>query len=82
MPALPLDACGAQTQGQLGYMIQQCLESALLKEGISLPVVALVTRSRVAADDPAFANPTKPIGPFFSREHAQQRMAGGALDRR
>ena len=77
VPALPLDACGAQTQGQLGYMIQQRLESALLKEGISLPVVALVTRSRVAADDPAFANPTKPIGPFFSREPAQQRMAGG-----
>lgn len=77
VPALPLDICGAQTQGQIGYMIQQCLSNFLREENYDTPVVSLVTRVRIAADDPAYTNPSKPVGPFFGREYAEGRMALG-----
>jgi carbamate kinase len=74
VPPVPLDVCGAETQGQIGYMIQQSLRNELAARGLSRPVVTLVTQVLVAADDPAFAAPTKPVGPFFPRETAEQRM--------
>ena len=73
VPAVPLDVCGAETQGQIGYMIQQALRNELSARGLSRPVVSVITQVLVDADDPAFAMPTKPIGPFLPREVADQR---------
>ncbi|MBI4610151.1 MAG: carbamate kinase [Candidatus Rokubacteria bacterium] len=73
VPAVPLDVCGAETQGQIGYMIQQALRNELAARGLARPVVSLVTQVLVDADDPAFAMPTKPIGPFLPREVAEER---------
>lgn len=77
VPPQPLDVCGAMTQGQIGYMVQNSLDNALRKHGVRRSVVPLVTRSLVDSADPAFTNPTKPVGPFFSEEHAKERMATG-----
>lgn len=66
VPPLPLDVCGAMTQGQLGYLLQQKLREALASFGIVKPVVTVVTQVLVERDDPAFAEPTKPIGPFYA----------------
>lgn len=73
VPAVPLDVCGAETQGQIGYMIQQALRNELAGLGLSRPVASLVTQVLVDADDPAFAMPTKPVGPFLPREVAEER---------
>lgn len=82
VPPLPLDICGAMTQGQLGYLIQQKLGEALAQLGIAKPVVTVVTQVRVERDDPAFAEPTKPIGPFYSeRERAALEQKGYVLKR-
>lgn len=70
VPAMPLDVCGAATQGQIGYMIQQSLTNILKAQHIGSPVVSLVTQVLVDISDPAFSNPTKPIGSFYSAEEA------------
>jgi carbamate kinase len=70
VPALPLDACGAETQGFIGYMIQQALRNELKSRGIDKYVVTIITRVIVDKHDSAFQNPTKPIGPFYSKEEA------------
>lgn len=75
VPPQPLHACVASTQGQLGYMIQHALSDTLQQAGIPKPVVTVITRSEVDPADPAFANPTKPIGPFFTPQRAQKLMA-------
>jgi carbamate kinase len=69
---VPLDSCGAETQGELGYMIQQCLQNEFLSRGIRNPVATVVTQVLVRKNDPAFKNPTKPIGPFYSRRKAEK----------
>jgi carbamate kinase len=69
-PPFPLDACGAETQGFIGYMIQQALRNELKSRGIDKYVVTIITRVIVDKHDSAFENPTKPIGPFYSREEA------------
>ncbi|MBI2460847.1 MAG: carbamate kinase [Candidatus Rokubacteria bacterium] len=74
VPPVPLDVCGAETQGQIGYMIQQALRNELGALGLSRPVTSLVTQVLVDADDPAFELPTKPVGPFLSRDVAERRM--------
>jgi len=71
MPAIPLDICDADTQGAIGYMLQQGLRNELDKLGIETPVVSVVTQVLVDQNDPAFHNPTKPIGPFFNKEKAE-----------
>lgn len=82
VPALPLDVCGAMTQGQLGYLIQQKLREALHQLGLGKPIVTVVTQVRVREDDPAFAQPTKPIGPFYSeRERPLLEQKGYVLKR-
>jgi carbamate kinase len=73
VPAVPLDVCGAETQGQIGYMIQQAFRNELGTRGLSRPVVSVITQVLVAADDPAFATPTKPVGPFLPGEVADRR---------
>lgn len=66
-----LDTCGAETQGLLGYLIQQGLRNEFKKAGITRDIVAVVTQVLVDKNDPAFQNPTKPIGPFYSKEEAE-----------
>jgi carbamate kinase len=74
-PAMPLNVCIAMTQGYIGYHIQKGLTYALAKRNRILPVVTLITQVVVDPNDPAFLNPTKPIGPFYSEEEARQLMA-------
>src|SRR2546428_2413399 len=66
VPPLPLHACGAETQGFLGYIIQQSLQDAFAKRGIRKAVATVVTQVLVERNDPAFQNPSKPIGPFYT----------------
>ena len=66
VPPLPLHACGAETQGFLGYLIQQSLQSELARLGEKKMVVTLITQVVVDPNDPAFRKPTKPIGPFYT----------------
>ncbi len=70
-PAMPFDVCGAMSQGYIGYHIQQCLLYALNKENRHVPVVTVATQMIVDENDPAFQNPTKPIGPFYTEEEAK-----------
>ena len=70
-PAMPFDVCGAMSQGYIGYHIQQGLRQALLKRDRQVPVCTIATQVVVGADDPAFQNPTKPIGPFYTEEEAK-----------
>jgi len=72
VPPFPLDACGAETQGFIGYMIQQALRNELKSRGIDKYVVTVVTRVIVDQHDQAFERPTKPVGPFYSKEDADQ----------
>ncbi len=70
VPKLPLEILVAQTQGQIGYMIESTLDSALMEMRMSKHLVSLLSYVVVDQDDPAFANPTKPIGPVYSKEKA------------
>ncbi|MDY0109157.1 MAG: carbamate kinase [Candidatus Krumholzibacteria bacterium] len=72
IPAMPMFVCGADSQGGLGFLIQQALRNALLAAGIDRPVATIVTQVTVDPHDPAFARPTKPIGPFY--DEAQARL--------
>jgi carbamate kinase len=65
LPRLPLDSAVADTQGAMGYMIQQCLSNALWESGIRIPVVTVVTQVIVDEEDPAFRDPAKPIGRYY-----------------
>ncbi len=81
VPPLALDLCGAETQGSLGYAIQQVFGNLCRARGIEVPVAAVVTRVVVDAEDPAFSRPTKPIGPFYTKTRARQleRQKGWTL---
>ena len=70
VPPVPLDWCGAQTQGTLGFVLMNALEAALAERGLERRTAALVTRALVDAADPGFATPTKPIGRFLPAEQA------------
>jgi len=69
-----LDVCVAATQGEIGYILQQALQLELQLAGLSMPVTTILTQVVVRDDDPAFRNPTKPIGPFYSRPAAEERI--------
>ena len=70
VPPFPLDACGAETQGFIGYMMQQALRNELKSRELDKFVVTVITRMIVDKHDSAFENPTKPIGPFYTKEEA------------
>ncbi|HID16332.1 MAG TPA: carbamate kinase [Candidatus Atribacteria bacterium] len=74
VPSMPMDVCGAETQGFIGYMIQQSLLNEFIKNDIKKSVTTVVTQVLVSKDDPAFSNPTKPVGPFYSKEEAEKRQ--------
>ena len=72
VPPMPFDVCGAMSQGYIGYHIQQALRYALAVRDRNYPVVALTTQVIVDRDDPAFQNPTKPIGGFYTQQEARE----------
>jgi len=72
MHPVPLDSCVADTQGAIGYQIEQALANEFRRRGMNKSAVAVVTQTVVAADDPAFGAPSKPIGSFFSQEQAAE----------
>jgi carbamate kinase len=71
-PSLPFDVCGAESQGYIGYHIQQGLSEVLRHRGIHKEVATVVTQVVVDQDDPKFKNPSKPIGPFYKEEEAKK----------
>lgn len=75
IPMMPLFVCGAMSQGQIGYMVQQALHNELLKAGCPKTVVTLICQSLVDRHSPAFENPTKPIGSFYDEAEAQKIAA-------
>jgi len=74
MHEIPLDVCGADSQGAIGYALQQTLQNELFKRGIKKPVATIVTQVLVDKNDPAFKNPTKPIGGFMDEIEAKRRV--------
>jgi carbamate kinase len=71
VPARPLDVLGAETQGQIGYLIQSELTPALHRAGVARSVLTVVSRTEVRADDPAFRHPSKPVGRFYTEGEAR-----------
>jgi carbamate kinase len=74
VPGQPLDVCGACTQGEIGYLLEQSLEAELKRHGLHVPVATVLTQSVVSADDPAMEHPEKPVGPFYSLAEAEKRQ--------
>jgi carbamate kinase len=72
LPPMPMDICVAHSQGGMGYMLQQTLSNELRRHGLDTTVASIVTQVEVDAQDPGFANPTKPVGRFFSVEEAER----------
>jgi len=70
VPPMPIDVCGAMTQGQIGYMIVQTLRNYLIKNDIERPIASIVTQVVVDEKDNAFKNPTKFIGPYYNKKNA------------
>jgi len=75
LPPMPLDICGAESQGMIGYMLQQSLHNELCVAGVERRVATFLTQTLVDAEDPAFRNPEKPVGPFYTAMEASQLRA-------
>jgi carbamate kinase len=73
VPGQTLDVCGANTQGEIGYLLAQSLYDELSAAGMSTRVASVVTQTIVAADDSSMQHPSKPVGPFYSRAEAEER---------
>lgn len=80
MHEVPLDVCGADSQGAIGYALQQTLQNELHRRGIKKPVATVVTQVLVDKNDPAFKNPSKPIGSFMDETEAMRRKNDMAWD--
>jgi carbamate kinase len=72
LPPMGMDVCDAESQGQIGYMLQQALSSEFLARGLDKVAVSLITQVVVSEDDPAFQNPTKPIGKYYTAHEAKE----------
>ncbi len=72
IPEMPLDICGAYSQGFIGYVIEQQFRNILEEQNLEKDVITIVTQVLVDENDPAFQNPTKPVGPFYSKEEADK----------
>jgi carbamate kinase len=72
---MPLDVCGAESQGQIGYLLQVTIGDVFFERGMERPVATVLTLTRVRPDDPAFADPTKPVGPFYEEDEASKLAA-------
>jgi len=76
-PEMPLGICVAESEGLIGYMVQQCLSNALKRDHIDKAVIALITQVIVDPKDPSLSNPTKPIGPYYSENEAFKMVKEG-----
>jgi carbamate kinase len=76
-PEMPLGICVAESEGLIGYMVQQCLSNALKREHIDKPVIALITQVIVDSNDPSLSNPTKPIGPYYTEDESFKMLKEG-----
>ncbi len=74
IPEMPMDVCGAYSQGFIGYILEQQLRNVLMKRNKVRDIITLITQVLVDKNDPAFQNPTKPIGPYYSKEEAESIM--------
>lgn len=74
MESMPMDFCVAETQGSIGYLIEQGLHNALKKHNIQRNVLSLITQVVVDKNDPMFDNPTKPIGPYYSEQEVAELL--------
>src|SRR3990170_1575825 len=77
VPPVPLDWCGAQTQGTIGFLILDALDAALARRGRATPVAAVVTRALVDGADPGFRTPTKPVGRYLSEAETRPLVEHG-----
>ena len=75
VPPMPMDVCVAESQGQIGYLLQQMLTNQLRLIGLEREVAPIITRVLVREDDPAFERPTKPVGPYYSEDEAEKLMS-------
>jgi carbamate kinase len=75
IPPMPLDVCVAESEGEIGYLLQQALTNELAELGLSKTAVSLITQVLVDKNDPAFKNPTKPIGHYYTKKEAKRLMA-------
>jgi len=75
IPAMPIDFCVAETQGSIGYMIEQQMRNVLEKEHMERDIITIITQVEVDKNDPAFQNPTKPVGPYYTQEEADKYAA-------
>ncbi len=78
LPEMPLDISVAYSQGFLGYMIEQQLRNVLLDHDLDRDIITIITQVLVNKDDTAFNNPTKPIGPYYTKEEADKIMEGSS----
>ncbi len=76
-PPMPLGICVAESEGYIGYMIQQCLSNMLRKENVIKPVIALITQVLVDSNDDTIKNPTKPIGPYYNDKNKEKLIKQG-----
>ncbi|MCD4694834.1 MAG: carbamate kinase [Bacteroidales bacterium] len=74
LPSMPLDICVAYSQGFIGYMLEQQLRNVLEANDMERDIISIITQVLVNKDDPAFQTPTKPIGPYYSKEEAEKMM--------
>lgn len=75
LPIMPMDFCVSETQGSIGYLIEQAFRNLFTKENMKRNVVTLVTQVEVNGEDPMFKNPTKPVGPYYTEEEAEEYAA-------
>lgn len=82
LQSMPMDFCVSETQGSIGYLIEQGFRNIFVKENLQKNVVTIVTQVEVNGEDPMFKNPTKPVGPYYTKEEADQYAAAtGAIFR-
>ena len=77
IPPMPLGICVAESQGFIGYMIQQCISNELQKANISKQITTIITQVLIDQNDPSLKNPTKPIGPYYTKNESQQLIKDG-----
>ena len=77
---VPLDVCVAMTQGEIGYVLQNSIRATLDERNLRIPVASLITTVLVDKNDAAFAQPSKPIGPFYAREDAERKRDSEGWD--
>jgi carbamate kinase len=82
VPPQPLDVLGAMTQGHIGYLLQRTLKNIFKKRGLKKEVATIITQVEVDKNDPAFKNPTKPIGPFYDEKEAEEKIRMGMIIRK